>query len=112
MTRTYGARRPAQARVTGPRPNKYDAGCVSCGHIVPAGTGILTGSRAAGWSVTHSPRRLVSHFPQEVKYAGGCEDAADLPVWEAPAPRVNYGFHNTGNARGRCEDAPCCGCCD
>jgi hypothetical protein len=31
------------------------------------------------------------------------------------APRdghaVSYGRHNTGNARGRCEDAPCCGCC-
>jgi hypothetical protein len=31
------------------------------------------------------------------------------------APReghaVSYGRHNTSNARGRCEDAPCCGCC-
>jgi hypothetical protein len=29
----------------------------------------------------------------------------------AAAPRVSYGRHNTRNARGRCEDAPCCGCC-
>jgi hypothetical protein len=25
--------------------------------------------------------------------------------------RPNYGYANTSNARGRCEDAPCCGCC-
>lgn len=54
-SRTY--RRPAAVRASGPRGNKYDAGCASCGRTVPAGTGVLTGSRAAGWTVTHAPRR-------------------------------------------------------
>jgi hypothetical protein len=102
----------AVMRADGRRANSYDAGCTVCGHTVPKGTGILTGgNRLDGWTVTHAPQRLVSHFPQEVKYAGGCEEARETqPLWAAktsgPArDRTRYGY-------GRCEDAPCCGCCD
>jgi hypothetical protein len=35
---------------------------------------------------------------------------------EAPAPRKTYAYTSSGarmtSRRGRCEDAPCCGCCD
>jgi hypothetical protein len=110
--------KPAAPRVTradGTRANTYAAGCAACGHTVPAGAGILAGSRADGWKVTHAPQRLVSHFPQDVKYAGGCEEARETqPVWQdkpAREPADFYGRHNTSSARGRCEDAPCCGCC-
>jgi hypothetical protein len=103
---------PRVTRPDGQRANSYDAGCADCGHLVPAGAGILSGSKTDGWTVRHAAPRLVSHFPQEVKYAGGCEEAREIqPVWAAAPRAVSYGRHSTPSPRGRCEDAPCCGCC-
>jgi hypothetical protein len=105
--RTY-ARRGSQS--TGPRPNKYDGGCSTCGRLVPAGTGVLTGSRAGGYTVRHSERRWIGS-PVSGQWVGGCEDAKDQPVYEVtrkPARRSASSW----DRRGRCEDAPCCGCCD
>ena len=106
------ARGPVQR--TGPRPNKYDGGCDTCGRLVPAGTGVLTGSRANGYKIRHSERRWIGS-PVSGKWVGGCEDAADQPVYEAPKRR-SYAYTSSGarmsNRYGRCEDAPCCGCCD
>lgn len=102
-------RRPAQR--TGPRANRYDAACSDCRKKVPAGTGILTGSRDLGWSVRHGDRKWLGApcggdaigKPGMGRWAGGCEEFAGQPDYE-PAPR-------TGRRDGRCEDAPCCGCC-
>ena len=109
--RSY-ARRPVQR--TGPRPNKYDAGCSTCSRLVPAGTGILTGNRDAGYAVRHSDRRWIGS-PVSGKWVGGCEDAKDQPVYVAPVKRT-YAYSSSGarmsNRYGRCIDAPCCGCCD
>jgi hypothetical protein len=105
-------RRPVQR--TGPRANKYDAGCSVCGRTVPAGAGVLTGNRDIGYQVRHGDRTWVGS-PVSGKWAGGCEDFADQPVYVAPV-RKTYAYTNTGarmtSRRGRCEDAPCCGCCD
>ena len=109
--RSY-ARRPLQH--TGPRANKYDAGCSRCGRTVPAGTGILTGNRDQGYEVRHSDRRWIGS-PVSGKWVGGCEDAQDQPVYVKPERR-SYACTSGGarmtSRRGRCEDAPCCGCCD
>lgn len=40
------------------------------------------------------------------------ELADELARPEHGSPRPFYGRRNTTRARGRCEDAPCCGCCD
>jgi hypothetical protein len=105
-------RRPVQR--TGPRANKYDAGCKICSRLVPAGQGILTGNRDVGYSVRHSDRRWHGS-PVSGKWIGGCEDYADQPVYETPQ-RKTYAYTSGGarawDRRGRCEDAPCCGCCD
>ena len=106
------ARRPVQR--TGPRANRYDAGCSTCGRTVPAGRGILTGNRDQGYAVRH-PDRTWAGSPVSGKWVGGCEEFADQPVYEAK-PQRSYAY-TSGGARmssryGRCEDAPCCGCCD
>lgn len=118
-SRSY-ARRPAQR--TGPRPNKYDAACSRCGRLVPAGKGVLTGNRDTGYQVRHFDRRWVGPpcggdmigKPGMGRYVGGCEDYADQPEYVAPQ-RKTYAYTSSGarmTSRGRCEDAPCCGCCD
>ena len=70
--------------------NKYKAQCTTCGAQVPARGGVL-GKSGNRWTVQH------------------------LSCAEAGAPTVltatfNSGHTSTVNARGRCEDAPCCGC--
>ena len=73
------------------RSNKYPANCATCGHRVPA----------RGGSLKRSGRRwIVRHL--------ACEDSR--------APRVIATRFSSGavvyqNSRGRCIDAPCCGCC-
>ena len=100
------ARRPVQR--TGPRPNKYDAGCSLCGRLVPAGTGILTGNRDQGYEVRHGDRKWAGS-PVSGRWVGGCEDAADQPVYVAPARKT---YARTSRMYERCthEDYPCCGC--
>ena len=70
--------------------NKYPGRCRYCGGNVPAQGGTL---KRAGkvWLVAH------------------------LDCSKAKAPRVSTfnigGRAYTRNSAGRCEDAPCCGCC-
>ena len=69
--------------------NKYSKPCDSCGEIVPPKQGALI-RKNGNWLVRH------------VK----CE-----------APRIHIIEFSGGdimhqNTNGRCEDAPCCGCCD
>jgi hypothetical protein len=128
-------RRPASR--SGPRANKYDAGCSQCGRLVPAGAGILTGNRETGYEIRHGDRHWTGPpcggdmigQPGMGRWAGGCEDYADQPVY---APRQapdgadlrevsrraggKYAYTSSGArmtmSSRRCEDAPCCGCCD
>lgn len=75
----------------GTRVNKYAASCHYCGATVPANGGRL-------WK---SGRRwLVSHLD--------CDDNGEARVIEY---RFSSGETAIQNVQGRCEDAPCCGCC-
>lgn len=70
--------------------NKYPGRCRYCGGRVPAYGGRLS---------KNGKRWVVSHLPCE-------EDGADR------VDTIRIGDKTfTRNARGRCEDAPCCGCC-
>jgi hypothetical protein len=79
------------------RLNKYPGRCAKCGANVAAGAGTLQRARGGGWSVLHVD----------------CHAASSSPA--RGAVRVNTirtsGGTFTRNIRGRCEDAPCCGCC-
>jgi hypothetical protein len=68
--------------------NRYPGPCVACGTRVQAGRGTLE--------------------KQGSRFAVRC--AACAP--SAPARVVPLPAHRAYQRRGRCEDAPCCGCCD
>ena len=70
--------------------NRYAAPCATCNANVPANGGRLTKGRR-GWEVRHL----------------ACE-GGDPGVVEF---RFSSGKSMFQNRRGRCEDAPCCGCC-
>jgi len=71
--------------------NKYTANCVMCYQSAPAGTGTLK-KRHGRWAVV----------------CGEC-----IPTGDSTSYVVQFssGESYTRNRRGRCEDAPCCGCC-
>lgn len=72
------------------RVNRYAGACAVCGARVPAQGGLLTRSASGAYAPVH------------LACAGG----------EVRVMEVRIGDRTfTRNARGRCEDAPCCGCC-
>lgn len=138
----YGAPRrnqPGQP-ARGPRVNRFDAPCASCAETVRAGTGTLEGYQGH-WVVKHRHQEW-SGSPVSGWYVGGCPaDTAKLNAqggWGPQSVRVHvappaqvdpsdareasrlaggrYAYTASGArmtmASARCEDAPCCGCCD
>ena len=73
-----------------PTPNRYPAPCAACGATVPAHGGRLS-KVGRTWTVYHL----------------ACEAGAPAVV----EFRLASGATMIRNRRGRCEDAPCCGCC-
>ena len=71
--------------------NKYPATCAICGGAVPANGGRLR-KRGRYWITEHL----------------ACAASGRPAVHTI---RFASGAIMTQNARGRCEDAPCCGCC-
>jgi len=97
---------------------RYAGTCKVCGAALPAGARAYWDASARTvtcWSLAcceadglttrqcHGPAGWVTErLPQRV-------GAAALGV---VTTRFNSGATTFRNARGRCEDAPCCGCCD
>ena len=71
-------------------PNRFAGTCAACGTRVAARAGTLQRVGPV-WTVYHL----------------ACRDGA-AQVYEV---RTSSGWTGTRNVRGRCEDAPCCGCC-
>jgi len=73
------------------RVNKYPGRCCKCGARVEANAGKLAGRDGNRWTVAHLSCDAVGEAAVMVVEIGGNE--------------------YTRNRNGRCEDAPCCGCC-
>ena len=71
--------------------NKYPGRCVTCGGYVPKNGGTCE-KRGARWFVLHL----------------ACAKSGRA---EVVVTRFSSGAEVYQNRRGRCEDAPCCGCC-
>jgi hypothetical protein len=88
--------------------NRYETNCNECRQPVPVGTGTLsrtTRARRTFWLVT---------CPDCT--AGALDRPSEALAWSR-GNDVSYGvvtstgWRGTRNRNGRCEDAPCCGCC-
>jgi hypothetical protein len=79
--------------------NKYKAVCSGCGSSVPAGSGILSRS-GKRWVVRHV------HCSGSITMDLGYGQSAQVNT-----VRFSSGHEAHRNVNGRCEDAPCCGCC-
>jgi hypothetical protein len=72
--------------------NKYPGKCLYCGGHV---------AKNAGNCFKQGAKFVVAHL--------ACNDAKSPRVTTFYSPVS--GWSGTQNSRGRCEDAPCCGCC-
>jgi hypothetical protein len=70
--------------------NKYPSQCETCGTRVPANGGTLH-KQGRRWVVQHL----------------SCQSSGQPEVVSFRTSGASW----TQNRRGRCEDAPCCGCC-
>ncbi len=73
------------------RVNKYKGACAICGNLVPCNGG-----------------RLIRDDRKFTPVHLSCYEAKNPQVTEI---RFSSGETVTQNRNGRCEDAPCCGCC-
>ena len=131
-------RRGGFQQKSGPRPSTYPGVCATCGANVAAGEGILTGTKATGYTTTHAPATLhgspisggyVNGCPEETDrlnaalghvdndYVRNAERAEEIVITAPPARSAGKYAYTSSGARmtdrfQRCEDAPCCGCCD
>lgn len=84
--------------------NRYAASCAVCGARVAPMAGNLT-KKGGGWVVTHLPCE------------GGWVEVKDRHGVHDRYVSDGVDVYNIGgneyirNKAGRCEDAPCCGCC-
>ncbi len=86
-----------------PMTARYRGTCTTCAKPIRPGD-----------AIEHAGRGLTYH-------AGECAEQHDPDAQPEPARRRNgrrgytvrtsSGWTGTRNSRGRCEDAPCCGCC-
>lgn len=94
--------------------NKYPGECAVCGEIVPARKGVVLAKmapdgRRTGYEVFHLRCDRTEWSDEEIA-------EADARNAKREAGITVIHFPNTGNTvfqnrNGRCEDAPCCGCC-
>lgn len=73
--------------------NKFTGDCFYCGHTVASRSGELIGKRNGRWAIAHL----------------NCNKNNSAQVTKTYFPSTGETVYQ--NSRGRCEDAPCCGCC-
>lgn len=87
--------------------NRFPSTCSACSETVPAQAGTLsraTVNRRTVWIVT-CPSCLDPESPDAEALAASRGDSVSFGVV------TSTGWTGYRNRRGRCEDAPCCGCC-
>ena len=98
------------------QPAKYAGTCANCGDEFPKGTQIEYDRNAeAGYKATHADcdaiHGILPHFDEFDQIDSESRaryDGSNSVSWVAT---FNSGAEMYQNRAGRCEDAPCCGCC-
>ena len=132
--RGYSSRPQATGRIA--KVNARPGDCRSCQVEIPAGAGQLWKEDDGSWSVVHRAREWAGS-PVSGQWTYGCPADTDMlnpdgalsehdriasaaaihaASTPAPAARKTYAYSSSGarmtDRYSRCEDAPCCGCCD
>ena len=98
------------------KKNRYKARCASCGVVVQSGRGYLdsyqSGRRKRFFVVCstcqHEGASKVDEAELDDAHAAAMHAVKNIP---GTLYIPSSGFVGFRNPAGRCEDAPCCGCC-
>jgi len=98
------------------RKNKYKGSCTNCGVVVQSGRGYLhsyqSGRRKRFYVTCNACQE---EMEPDCQIDGNDDDHAAAMHAVRAIPGTLYipstGFVGFRNPAGRCEDAPCCGCC-
>jgi len=97
------------------KKNRYKARCASCGVVVQSGRGYLhtyQSGRKKRFFVTcsacHEEMQTDCHNEHDEEHAAAMHAVKNIP---GTLYIPSTGFVGFRNPAGRCEDAPCCGCC-
>lgn len=96
--------------------SKFPGTCRECNARVPRGATIVYHGRGAGITCQSCAEGADDGEPVCEDTGAGLESgtlASDRQLARAgiTCVRTSSGWSGTRNSRGRCEDAPCCGCC-
>lgn len=109
--------------------SRYEANCLDCGAFIPVGTMIRYYGRGKVYGIEcHTKEGANDGYDRETKAAkrNGKRNGTPRPLTEGEMERWPEGKIAShydpdgaytpdgtylGHGRGRCEDAPCCGCC-
>ena len=97
------------------RKNKYKANCSNCGATVQSGRGYLyayqSGRRKRFYVTCGACQEEMEpdcHIEHDDNHAAAMHAVRNIP---GTLYIPSSGFVGFRNPAGRCEDAPCCGCC-
>ena len=97
------------------KKNRYKARCASCGVVVQSGRGYLHSYQSGRRKRFYVTCNACQHEMEPDCYTGNDDDHAAAMHAVRNIPGTLYipstGFVGFRNPAGRCEDAPCCGCC-
>jgi hypothetical protein len=95
--------------------SKFPGVCRDCNSRVPKGALIVYHGKGLGISCAVCAEVSADDLPDEDESAGlergTLASDRGLARRGLTVVRTSSGWSGTRNSRGRCEDAPCCGCC-
>lgn len=87
---------------------RYNGRCTGCGVSIRKGEAMAYGGRGLTFHAYCNPSEAGPDDYSNINPATGERMSNSARVHVA---RFSGGGYSTVNSRGRCEDAPCCGCC-
>lgn len=95
--------------------SKFPGKCRDCGESIQRGQSIAYHGRGLGVSCADCAEIDPEDIPQEDDSAGlergTLANDRRMARNGLTVVRTSSGWSGSRNSRGRCEDAPCCGCC-
>lgn len=91
---------------------KYPGTCAACGQAIKRGDSIAFYGRGHAEHSTCAEEDPVGEDEAAGFEPGTLASDRRLAKQGLTVVRLSSGHSYTQNSRGRCEDAPCCGCCD
>lgn len=90
---------------------KYNGVCTGCGGSIRRGEKLVYGGRGLTFHGACNPAEATDTAPDDYSNVNPATGGRMSNSARVTTFRTSSGWTGTRNSRGRCIDAPCCGCC-